>query len=103
MSQRDVARQDSPPSLTLSKATDRVLIAKLAAHERWSRCTDPAAATAAARRAFADRFERQVDPDGVLEPGKRARRAESARRAFFMRLALKSAQARRSRRSSGRR
>jgi 8-oxo-dGTP diphosphatase len=48
---------------------------------------------------FTDRFERQVDPDGVLEPTERARRAQSARKAFFMRLALKSAQARRARRS----
>jgi len=102
MSRRDVARQDSPASLTRSKATDRVLIARLAAHERWSRCSNPAAATAAARKAFADRFERQVDPDGVLDPDERARRAESARKAFFTRLALKSAQARRARRSPSR-
>ena len=102
MSRRDASRHDAGPSVTVSKITiDPVLIAKLAAHERWSRCSDRAAATAAARKAFADRFERQVDPDGVLEPTERARRAQSARKAFFMRLALKSAQARRARRSPG--
>ena len=41
------------------------------------------------------RFEREVDPDGTLSPDERARRAESKRRAYFQRLALKSARARR--------
>ncbi len=40
-------------------------------------------------------FERQVDPDGVLPPDERARRARHARKAYFARLALRSAQARR--------
>lgn len=44
-----------------------------------------------------DKFEQQVDPDGVLTPGERATRAEHARKAHFKRLALKSAQARRRR------
>jgi hypothetical protein len=42
-----------------------------------------------------DRFERQVDPDGTLKPEERARRAGHARKAYFTRLALRSAQARR--------
>ncbi len=42
-----------------------------------------------------ERFERQVDPDGVLTPAERARRAGHARKAYFARLALRSAQARR--------
>lgn len=83
MSRRNVARQETPPPVALPEgAAVRVLIAKLAAHERWSRCSDPSAATAPARKAFADRFERQVDPTGVLEPHERARRAMSARKAF---------------------
>lgn len=45
-----------------------------------------------------DKFEREVDPDGVLAPAERARRAAHARKAYFARLALKSAQARRRRR-----
>lgn len=59
---------------------------------------DPREVTAAGRKAFDARFEREVDPDGVLDPKERARRAEMARKAYFTRLALKSAQARQGRR-----
>jgi hypothetical protein len=74
---------------------DRSLIARLAAHESWANTADPSARTAPARRAMLDRFERQVDPDGVLSPTERGRRAGHARKAYFARLALRSAQARR--------
>jgi len=80
------------PELTPAQ---RSLRGRLAAHERWARTSDTSAATAPARRAFLDRFERAVDPDGVLAPAERARRAEHARKSYFLRLALKSAQARR--------
>jgi hypothetical protein len=73
----------------------RLLIAQIAAHEKWAATDDRTAATAAARAAFTDRFEREVDPDGQLDPAERARSAESKRRAHFRRLALKSAQSRR--------
>jgi hypothetical protein len=39
--------------------------------------------------------ERLVDPDGVLDAAERTRRAEHARSAYFTKLALKSAKARR--------
>lgn len=42
-----------------------------------------------------DPFEREVDPDGTLPPVERGKRAESARRAHYLRLALRSARARR--------
>jgi hypothetical protein len=74
------------------------MIGRLGAHTRWAHESDRSAATAPARRAFDARFEREVDPEGVLPPGERARRAESARKAYFTRLALKSAQARRAQR-----
>jgi hypothetical protein len=74
---------------------DRSLIARLAAHESWAKTADPSARTAPARRALVDRFERQVDPNGVLSPAERARRAGHARKAYFTRLALRSAKARR--------
>jgi hypothetical protein len=74
---------------------DRSLIARLAAHESWANTADPSARTAPARRAMLDRFERQIDPDGVLSPTERARREWHARKAYFARLALRSAQARR--------
>jgi hypothetical protein len=79
----------------VSMTADRSLIARLAAHESWANTADPSARTAPARRAMLDRFERQVDPDGVLSPAERARRAGHARKAYFTRLALRSAQARR--------
>jgi len=73
----------------------RSLVGRVGAHEKWAHCSDRSAATAPARRAFDDRFEKQVDPDGVLDPAERARRAVHLRKAYFTRLALRSAQARR--------
>jgi hypothetical protein len=58
---------------------------------------DPKETTAKAREAFLARFERDVDPDGVLPVEERKRRAEYAKKAYFSRLAYDSAQARRSR------
>jgi hypothetical protein len=40
-------------------------------------------------------FDDVVDPDHVLPPEERSRRAENARRAYMAKLALKSAKARR--------
>ncbi len=80
-----------PGSLTPEQ---RSLRARLAAHEKWAATVDPTAATEPARRAFLDRFEKQVDPEGILEPAERARRAAHAKKAYFSRLALKSARAR---------
>lgn len=41
------------------------------------------------------KFEAEVDPERVLPAAERQRRAEHKRKAYFQRLALKSAQARR--------
>jgi hypothetical protein len=76
---------------------DRTLAARVAAHSRWASTDDRTAATAPARKAALDRFEREVDPDGTLPPTERAVRAEHARKAYFYRLALASAKARRAR------
>ena len=83
--------------LTSSQRSQR---ARKAANSSWARTPDPAARTAAARRSFLDRFEREVDPDGSLRPDERQRRAASARRAYFVGMALKSSR-RRSRKASG--
>ncbi|WP_206188623.1 hypothetical protein [Streptomyces kanamyceticus] len=80
---------------------ERRLRGSIAANSMWSKIEDRTAHTAAARRAFMDRFEVEVDPDGSLSPQERATRAESARRAHFQRLALASAKARRARRTKG--
>jgi hypothetical protein len=76
---------------------ERSLRAQIAAHESWAHTDDRSARTANARKAMLDKFERQVDPEGILPPAERAVRAEHARKAHFKRLALKSAQARRRR------
>jgi hypothetical protein len=77
---------------------DGPLIAKAANHERWAAAEDRTAATAPAREAFADRFIRDArERFGDLPPDELAYRAEHLRKAYFARLALKSAQARRAR------
>ncbi|TWF80033.1 hypothetical protein FHX44_115970 [Pseudonocardia hierapolitana] len=79
----------------------RRLRAQIAAHIRWSR-EDPTANAVRAQAGLVARFEREIDPDGTLEPAERARRVESARKAHMKRLALKSAKARRRRAEANR-
>jgi len=79
---------------------ERVLRARLAAYSLHAG-RDSREVTAPARKAFLARFEAEVDPDGVLTPAERLRRADLARKAYFTRLALKSAQARREKRNGG--
>ncbi len=75
----------------------RSLISSLAAHESWANTSDRAARTAPGRAAMMAKFEAEVDPEGVLPEAERRIRAEHKRKAYFQRLALKSAQARRHR------
>lgn len=82
--QRIDRRTAEHSSLTPAERTRR---AKLAANVRWSRQSGHDG-TQAARAAFMARFEREVDPDGRLDPVERGRRAEAAKRAYFQRLAL---------------
>lgn len=72
--------------------TERTMRSRIAAHRMHAQGKTN---TAPARRAFLDRFERQVDPDGILAPEVRARLAMHARKAYFIDLARKSAAARR--------
>ena len=65
----------------------RRLRAQIAANTRWSR-EDPGPAAARGQAGLAARFEREVDPDGTLNPAERTRRAEAARKAHMQRLAL---------------
>lgn len=78
---------------------ERALRGRIAAHAMHSR-NDGRRITTPARKVFLDRFEREVDPDQILSPKERARRAQQARRSYFSALALKSAKARRDRRAS---
>lgn len=61
---------------------ERSIVARIGAYEKWANTADRAAATQAARRAFDKKFEQYPYP-------------EAARKAYFARLALRSAQARR--------
>lgn len=69
--------------------SERSLRGKLAAHTSWANTPDWPARTANARNAFEDKFLAEASGD--------PKRAESLRKAYFTRLALKSAQARRRR------
>ncbi len=79
------------PALTPSQRSQR---ARLAAHTRWAHTHDRTEATRPAREAFNQRFLDDVDPDRELSEQDRQRRAGNARKAYFVRLSLKSAQAR---------
>ena len=72
--------------MTASTPAERRLIGKLGAHASWAVTEDRTARTAPARAALAARFWRR-NGDPV--------RAEHLRKAHFLRLAHKSAQARR--------
>lgn len=76
-----------------SAQSDLALRGRLGAYTTHSR-HDVRETTKAARSAFLLRFEREVDPEGTLPLAERQRRAEAARKAYFVRLALSSARAR---------
>ncbi len=72
---------------------DRATAGRLGALSQHAR-HDARETTAAARAAFLDRFEREVDPEGKLDPKERARRAEYARKLYFTKLSEKARAAR---------
>ena len=80
------------PELSPREAALRGRIGAYVLHSR----RDPRHTTANARAAFLERFEHEVDPDRVLPLLERQRRERAARKAYFARLALLSARARRS-------
>lgn len=72
----------------------RSMRGRMAVHRSWANTGDRTDRTSAGRAAFADRFEREVDPEGVLPPDERAQRAKAAKSAYFTALALKSSKSR---------
>ena len=76
----------------IASPADRVLRARMAAHTMHGMGLTN---TGPAREKFLQRFELQVDPDGKLTPAERAKRAEHAKKAYFLSLAISSAKARR--------
>jgi hypothetical protein len=81
-----------------TSTAEQRLRSQIGAHESWARTADRSARTAPARQAAAARFERLVDPEGKLSPAERAKMAESARKAHYRRMALRSVEVRRRRR-----
>ncbi len=84
------------PALTPEQRSLRARLAAFAMHSQH----DSRETSAPGRAAFNERFAREVDPGGVLPDAERERRAECARKAYFVGLALKSSKAR-SRRAGG--
>jgi hypothetical protein len=81
-------------------AEQRTRRARIAAHASWANTVDPTARTAPATSAFLARFERQVDPYGVLPDDVRLVMAVHARKAYMLQLAERSAAARRRKRQA---
>jgi len=75
--------------MTPNEKTLRGRIGALSLHAQGKTNTGPA------RAKFLARFEAEVDPDGLLPEAERSKRAEQARKLYFTRLALKSAETRR--------
>lgn len=80
-------------ALTPAQRSLRARIAAHALHAKGGTNTKPATA------AFLNRFAREVDPDGILSPEERARRAAHARTSYMQSLALKASRARSGRRA----
>jgi hypothetical protein len=62
--------------------------------EGWAKTVNRTARTQAAREGLERKFEREVDPDGLMDPETRAKAVEAHRKAYYLRLAQKSAAAR---------
>lgn len=71
--------------------------ARIASYTRWAHADDQDrfAAGYRMRQGLQAKFEREVDPEGLLLPQERAKRADYLYKAHMQRLALKAAQARR--------
>lgn len=71
----------------MSTSTERSLVGSIGAHASWANTADRAARTAPARAALDAKFLQEAGGDPI--------RAAHLRKAYFKRLALRSAQARR--------
>lgn len=81
----------------------RSLRARLAVNESWAKTTDRKARTKNGVEASPARlsyWEKRVDPDGEMDEATRAKAAENARTAHYQRMAYRSAQARRAKRTA---
>jgi hypothetical protein len=78
-----------------AKASDRNIIARIAAAERWGRTTDRSTATAPARAGLRAKFAAEVDPDGTLPPAELERCVDHLMQAHMLRMSRLGVQARR--------
>ena len=77
---------------------DHAINGRIGALESWSRTVDRTARTAPGHSRSPGSLERQlaeVDPDGLMTPETRMKAAKAAQRAHMLRLAARSAAARR--------
>lgn len=84
---------EPPSEARHSAAVAASVLGRIGAHMKWANTTDRTAATAPARAALEQKFLDQADGDPL--------RAASLRKAYYARLALASAKARRARRQAG--
>jgi hypothetical protein len=91
-------RKADVPPLTPKQRSTRARIGARHLHATH----DSKLLTEAAREKFLGRFVDEVDPDRLLPEQERLRRAEHAKRAYFAKLALRSARARSARAQSKR-
>lgn len=73
-------------------------IARYGAHVSWARTPVRAERMAPANAAREAKWEREVDPGGVMSPDDRRKAAASARKAYYLDLARKGVEARRRKR-----
>ena len=92
--ERVMAAQPPQPGHRPMTPGERTLCARAAAYEMHAKHGSQKAAIKG-QAALLAKFERQVDPEGLLTPEERRRRAMHARRAHMARLALASARSRR--------
>ena len=76
------------------KPRDLTLLVPLGAYSQHAKY-DVRETTKAARAARDQKFIDEVDPEGTLDPAERDRRVAAARKAYFTRISLLSAEARR--------
>lgn len=85
----------------MSISSERRLRMQINAHKSWAQTPDRSARTQKARQEADNRYEKLVDPEGKLPAAVRAKMAESARKAHFREMALKSVEVRRRRAGGG--
>lgn len=79
----------------------RVIVARIAAAERWGREADRTAATAPARAGLRAKFAREIDPDGALPPAELELRIDHLVKAHMLRMSLAAKNARQARSAAG--